>query len=483
VRSPDISLIPREPNYIGSAAKPVHTGPWDFLAEVPFVLYGPGYVERVGEVETPATMADVAPTIASLIGFDGFDAPNGKALTEGVRRNAPPRVVLTVVWDGGGWNALQQHPDEWPFLKRLMREGVSYTDFEIGSTPSNTPPIHTTLGTGAFPRVHGIPGVKMETAGGVYIDPFEGNNADLVKVPSLADVYDRARRNRPLIGVVATVNWHLGMIGHGAHLEGADRDIALLLNAAGDAYGDASAYEIPLPMGTSLGAEADALDRLDGESDGLWRGRDLTDPALRNASPAFVSYQAKVLTSLMERERFGADDLPDLLFTNFKSPDDSGHRWGMTSPETGAVVKASDDALRSLVTALDRVVGKRRWVLALTADHGQNIYPEESGGWPIGGGELRSDTNAALDSRDNALDVVTRVTSSGAYVDKQEMRANDLTLVDIARWMADYRAEESVRSGERLPGGWRDRADEPLLDAAVAGSGRAVVTCSREARP
>src|SRR5688500_16246350 len=39
--SPDINLIPREPNYIGTAAAPVHSGPWDYLARVPLVIFGP----------------------------------------------------------------------------------------------------------------------------------------------------------------------------------------------------------------------------------------------------------------------------------------------------------------------------------------------------------------------------------------------------------------------------------------------------------
>ncbi|MFP5353437.1 MAG: hypothetical protein ACLGIB_12850, partial [Actinomycetota bacterium] len=35
IRSPELAPIPTEPNYIGKASDPVHTGPWDYLAEVP----------------------------------------------------------------------------------------------------------------------------------------------------------------------------------------------------------------------------------------------------------------------------------------------------------------------------------------------------------------------------------------------------------------------------------------------------------------
>src|SRR5687767_13906794 len=72
--SPDINLIPRVPNYIGTAASPVHSGPWDFLARVPLLIYGPGMV-RQGSYESRATMADLAPTAAELVGSARFDAP------------------------------------------------------------------------------------------------------------------------------------------------------------------------------------------------------------------------------------------------------------------------------------------------------------------------------------------------------------------------------------------------------------------------
>src|SRR5919106_1186413 len=60
-RSPDVLLVPREPNYIGAATRPVHTGPWDYLVRVPLVFYGPGVVEGRAPVQRAATVADIAP--------------------------------------------------------------------------------------------------------------------------------------------------------------------------------------------------------------------------------------------------------------------------------------------------------------------------------------------------------------------------------------------------------------------------------------
>lgn len=478
VRAHDISLLPWEPNYIGSAAKPVHTGPWDFLAEVPLVFYGPGVVEPAGDVEGAVTLADVAPSIGAALGYN-YRTRDGDDIISPYLTGTQPLVVLTVVWDGGGWNALEEHEGRWPFLKRLMARGVSFTDAEIGSTPSNTPPIHTTLGTGVFPRRHGIPAVKMTLADGSYVDPYEGHDADFVEVPTLADRYDLARGNRPVIGLVATVNWHLGMIGHGAARAGGDRDIALLMNDQGDAYGNTDHYEVPASSGASLVSEAGALDAQDGERDGLWDDRDLTDPAVRYASPAYVSFQGRVLEDIVAAHGFGRDRVADLLFTNFKSIDDAGHRWGMTSAETGEVIAATDDTLRSVLRSLDAQVGEGKWMVVLTADHGQTPYPEESGGWPIGGGELKDDVNRALDRNGDGKDLVTRVTSAGAFIDESQLEPNEVTLTEVAEWMVGYTAGENLKEGQRSPRSWADRLDETLFQAVVIRDGKAIVSCSR----
>jgi hypothetical protein len=476
-RGQDIALIPREPNYIGFAAQPVHTGPWDYLAEVPLVMYGPGALPATGDVEGTVTLADLAPTYARLADYEEFldRELDGRPLDVNVDR---PALIVTMVWDGGGINTLSAHPDAWPLLKRAMKRGVSFVDAEIGSTPSNTPPVHTTLGTGVFPRRHGIPAVKMR-ATPEFIDPYLGNNADRVRVPSFADVYDRSTGNRAKIGLVATVNWHLGMIGHGSHFPGGDSDQVTLLNDAAMTFGDATAYELVQPSGASIEDETSRLDSRDGQADGMWRGHDLADAAVRYSSPAWVAYQAQVLGNFIDSYEYGDDSVTDLVFTNFKSVDDAGHKWGMDSEEVGEVVKATDEAFGSLIAKLDDTVGPGRWVVVVTADHGQTPYPEDSGAWPIGGGELRRDANRDLHSQDDGNDLVTQVTSAGAFVDPAQMKATGVTLVEIARWVADYRVGENLKEGDTLPDRFVGRSDEPLFDAAVVRDGKAVISCKR----
>ena len=113
----EIALLPRTPAYFASAAGGwTHTGPWPYLQDVPLVFYGPEFIRRAGAVERPVTVADVAPTLAGLIGAD-FNPADGSRLIE--VRGQNPALVVTIVWDGGGWNVLNRWPDSWPNLSAM----------------------------------------------------------------------------------------------------------------------------------------------------------------------------------------------------------------------------------------------------------------------------------------------------------------------------------------------------------------------------
>jgi hypothetical protein len=470
--SPDILFVPRRPNYVGTRSMPVHSGPWGYLTDVPLVLYGPGHVAARGGVGRPATMADLAPTSAGLIGYPDFPPRAGRALTEALKADqaGPPRLVVTIVWDGGGDNVLRAHPRAWPYLARLARRGTSYPRMSIGSSPSVTPPVHATLGTGAWPAAHGIPGLRIRSPEGEYVDPLLYVDPSNLRRLTLADLYDRARENRPMVGMVASGNWHIGMVGHGAPLAGGDRDSVVLVDEFGETYSNEAIYRLP-PVEDLARLEevTDALDRADGKADARWRNHDLNNSFVRYASPAATRYEEWLLHDLIQREGFGADAEPDLLYVNFKAADVAGHRWGMTSAEVGDVLRAQDHALRRLVSFLDATVGRRRWALMLTADHGQTPYPWESGGWAIAGGELKDDANRALDAADDGAALVDRVVSAGAYVRAGQLAANDLSLRAVARWMARYSAGANHKGREELPRYYEGERATPLFDAIMVG--------------
>jgi hypothetical protein len=438
-RTGEITIVPKEPNTFGYA----HEGPWDYLQEVPLLFYGHGHVGDLGPVGRSATMPDVAPTIAAHLRFD-LDAPDGTALPEALPiGNEPPRLVLVVVIDGAGWNLLMTWPDDWPVLEGLISQGVWFERFTVGSTPSVTPPVHTTLGTGAYPRHHGLVNLMMRIDG--EIRPSHGDGPQYLRAPSLADRYDRARSNEPKVGVVGFDDWHLGMIGQGSFFQGGDRDLAAILDVETAVWGleepNDRYYEFPSYVNEVPGLDQaiERLDAADGSKDGHWLDADLDDPVILRRSPAFVEWHTRILDEVIRREGFGADDEPDLLFTNYKQVDDVGHFWSMNSVQMQQVLRASDQAIEDLVAILDRRVGTGRWVMVVTADHGMVPDPSTTGGFNINRRTFREDV-----AEEFGRGVIEKWRPTMLWMDEEVLERNGRSLEEVADFILRYTAGQNV---------------------------------------
>jgi Type I phosphodiesterase / nucleotide pyrophosphatase len=464
-RSGEIQYVPQEPNFIGAWQS--HSGPWPYLQEIPMFFYGPGHVPATGEVRRPVTMADLAPTIASFIGFD-FDAPDGRPMTEAILAGQdPPKVVVTVVWDGAGRNVLEAYPNAWPGLRGLIPQGVWFENATDGSSPSVTPAIHTTIGTGAHPRTHGIMDLQFEVDGQLVPDK---DVPRLLLVPTLADLYDRARGNQPLIASLSEQKM-LGMIGHGSYLEGADRDF--LIPPKGSTWvleGDNAPYfQLPPYANDVPGLEESvrAIDLEDGRLDDTWLGQQiLNNPPDITFTPAFAEHQTRVLAEVIRREGFGQDDVPDLFFVNYKQIDKTGHRWGFPTPQMEANVRASDRAFSELVHILDREVGEGEWVMALTADHGITPAAETTGAFIIDPAIMEQDLVAQFDGDGDDRSVVRKVRVTQAWLDEAELEENGHTLDDVARFLMAYTKAENAADPSTVPA---DQVDDPVFAAAFPG--------------
>lgn len=474
-RSPEVLFVPREPNMFGGFTTTTHSGPWDYVQRVPMVFYGPGFIRPAGEVtlDREPTLADLAPTLAELLGLDLPRSHAGRAIDEVLlpeaERAGKPRMILTVVWDGGGWNVLDNWPDAWPFLRSLMERGASVADVVVGSSPSVTPAIHTTMGTGTFPKQHGIVDIPVRVDGEI-VGAYAGRAPQYLLVPSLADLWDRSVGNAALVGMMAYKSWHLGMIGHGSYLDGADKDIAVIAERTqGNLVNNPDYYELPAYLNEVGGFENDVreVDLDDGEIDGAWMGHEvLDDPNALRETPVWVLYQTRVLKTLFTREGFGADDVTDLFFTNYKQVDEVGHSYNMLNPEMEEIIRYSDDALKELVAYLNKNVGKNRWVVVYTADHGQGPDPLAVGAWPIRMSELQRDVAEHFDLGEEVFQDERPV---GFWLDEAALTATGVTVEQIADFLVDYRLEDNIPKGEQVPEQYRKRMREPIFSAAFPG--------------
>jgi predicted AlkP superfamily pyrophosphatase or phosphodiesterase len=78
----------------------------------------------------------------------------------------------------------------------------------------------------------------------------------------------------------------------------------------------------------------------------------------------------------IDAEKLGTHDVPDLLCLSFSCNDPIGHTWGPDSQEVLDVTLRTDRIIKGLLAALDAKVGRGRYVLALSADHGVCPLPE-----------------------------------------------------------------------------------------------------------
>lgn len=461
-RSGEVMLVPKPHRYLtgrwdlrslGSDEPETfvsHPNPWDYLAHVPLVFYGPGRVPRGEEVATSVDLADVAPTYADIVGLDGFQADgrplNGiTATTETV-----PRVIVTVVVDGGGWNLLRRYPDAWPNIKRLMSRGTTYTNATIGSAPSLTGAIHANLGTGYYPDRHGIPTNPW----------FSVADPSTLRAPTVSELWDERTDNQAVVAMLGYEDPHVGMIGRGAQRDGGDRDIAVLWNRDELTWEtNRSYYELPEYLQPAdrdaLGSYERRLDLSDGEVDGRWRGDDFD--GIREATPAFATMTGDAVVEIIENESFAADEITDFLWIEMKMPDSAGHEWNMVAPQAEEVLRETDRQIERFRAAIEARAGGS-YLFAVTADHGQEPLAETTGGWRINLKEVEADIEAEFGP------VVELVTTLDLQLDREQMERHDVEVQELVDYVATYTLGDNIPDG--APGSnlvAEDRLDERLF--------------------
>ena len=491
-RSGELMLVPKPNNFlIGEwdlrtldtdqpTMSTSHPNPWNYLARVPIIVNGKGWAPEGVVDDTETDIAALAPAYAEILGgVEGFDT-EVEPLPGITRQRGPclrspgrgdpcvklPKVIFTVVIDGGGWNALQQHPDAWPFIDRLRDTSTTYTNAHIGSAPSITGALHATFGTGVYPTEHGIPGNQMRGEDGKNTDTWL-QNADprYLEVPTVSELWDEQNDNRAMVGTVSYEGWHLGMIGHGAQREGGDKDVAVLWEAVStedeieeEWFVNTDYYTLPdyLPETGRLFELIDGLDPRDGLVDGSWFGHSIEDLKLtdgepgevraaalaRPGTPAFVQLTGDAVIDVMRNEKVGADEITDMFWVEMKMPDYAGHAWNMTEAEQEDVIRETDRQLARMKKELDRLAGKGNYVFAISADHGQQPLPDNYGGWRINSKELQRDIVARFG------DIVEKVTPVDVYFDREALGREGINLDDVARYVGTYTIGDNIPEGK-----------------------------------
>lgn len=371
------SLVPQDP-------RTSHASVWLYLERIPLLVHSPGRVVA-GDHTDRVTLADIAPTTAGMIGMDDWPSDRaGTALPIATTRGmAPPKVVVTFVFDGGGWNVLEHFPDDWPNLKRLMGSSANFRNAIHGSFPAVTACAHTTIGTGTYPNQHGITGHNIRDPQGVvrkaYGVPGEAQPEDIL-IPTLADLWHERTGGRAWVGEIGYQVWHLGMLGHGGlHRPANDLPVGVFWDEDGTQQWqphNPAKYRLPrMTPGLDVFERHVAAFPSPGW-DPEFAPKGNQSPC---CSPPVVRYQGDLIEAAFDSEPIGRTGSSDLLYINYKSPDYTGHIYGMASKWTGLQLRTVDEQLGRLVDLLDqRFPGE--YALVVVADHGQCPLPDSKGG-------------------------------------------------------------------------------------------------------
>jgi predicted AlkP superfamily pyrophosphatase or phosphodiesterase len=310
----------------------------------------------------------------------------------------PGLVVLLIIDQFPEWSLERKRSELTHGFARILREG----EWRIGRHPSAaamTGPGHALLGTGETPAKSGIIanewwsrelGKKIKAAD----DETGKTSSKWLRVPGLGDAIAAANNGAKAVAVSLKNRAAVLPLGHAGLAIYYDSKAGKFTSYRGDATWLA-AHDRAHPIAPRLvpwqPQDAGRLAKLSGVVDaqvgevGI-KGFGTTfphDPKLTKdpadavyAMPLGNEIVLETALAAIDGEQLGADSTIDLLIVSLSAHDYVAHGWGHESWEAWDSELRLDASLEEFLAELDRKVGKGRWALALTSDHGGSPLPE-----------------------------------------------------------------------------------------------------------
>lgn len=313
-----------------------------------------------------------------------------------------PRLGVVIIIDQLSSDAFHARmPKVTGGIKRLTTEGYTFYEARYEAAPTITSVGHATLMTGAYGEVHGIVGndwldadtgkPNLSTQDPAYKvlgrEPKErdGTAPTWLRVPTLADA-TRASDEKALSLSVSAKD-------RSAILCAGRAGMAVWFDAEKPFFTTSTFYakEAPAflaPVNTRIaeqvlkGAFAWGLPGggITGKSPQLPPAGRVDDSevfaeAAANQAPLDTA-EVDVALEGVKAMGLGKDEIPDLLTISFSGHDRIGHAFGPDSPEGLAEYLHIDAEIGRLLAGLDTLVGKGKYVVALSSDHGISPVPE-----------------------------------------------------------------------------------------------------------
>ena len=425
----------------------------------------------------------------------------------------PTRLVVIVVLDQFRADYLNTFASHWRAgFKTLLSEGAVFTRAQYPYFHTDTCAGHFTIATGTLPRTHGmVADTWWEQQARRAIECTDDDKAPVVSygrasklgksarnsmAPSFADelreqkpgtrVVTLSMKARSAIGLAGhggdAVTWFEEAVGVGSFVTSRayapDAVPAVRTFLARDSfetdfgkfwtlrdapetyrYADAGVGERPRQPWTGLfpheirgatGTRDDAV--------ALWR-----------ASPFSDAYLGRMAADLSDAFQLGRRDATDFLGVSFSATDTVGHPFGPSSRELEDTAARQDDVLGALIKYLDDKVGRERYVLALSADHGVAEVPVMRGAGRVATEDVRDRIEETLIARFGPAPGNGRyVASSTDFVRFADgifdrVRKEPGLIAAIERGVTAIPGVERVLRKDQLS----DRSSDPIVRAAA----------------
>lgn len=330
-----------------------------------------------------------------------------------------PKLVVILTVDQMRADYVDRFKDDWNRgLKRLVEQGAWFREAAFPYLATVTCVGHATIATGSFPRTHGIiqnawwdrdlhqltTCTQDPSARNIGYDApvTGGDSAFRLATPTFADVM-RTERGAHVVSLALKARSAIMTAGRGG-------DAVTWLTEAGDSWVTSTAFaDAPVnavkaftdanPIAGDFGKTWTRMlpaSRYGGPDDGEgeapppgWtrtfphelKGKaDTPDELYRTLwqrSPYADAYLGRFASALVESMRLGRHETTDVLSVSFSTPDLVGHAFGPQSHEVQDVFAHLDETIGTLLDRLDALVGKDRYVVALSSDHGVMAIPEQ----------------------------------------------------------------------------------------------------------
>ena len=345
-----------------------------------------------------------------------------------------PKLIVILVVDQMRADYFDRYSQQWSAgLKRLMDQGAWFRLAAYPYLNTVTCPGHATISTGAFPRSHGIalnewwdraearlvPCTEdLRSPLVSYGRPVKGGEGPwALRMPTLPD---ELRAQLPVSPRVVTVSLKARAA---VMLAGRRSDASTWFDDEGAWVTSAAFATAPVPFVQRV-VTANPLER---ELEAVWTRTLAHDaylfedagagerpppgwtasfphplaPATKVArferwdrSPYADEYLARLAEAAMDELKLGQGPGLDYLAVSFSALDRVGHRFGPRSHEVQDTLVRLDRTIARLLDHLDRTVGRNRYVIALTADHGVAPIAEQTQAQGLAAGRLSTQKTA-----------------------------------------------------------------------------------------